>query len=53
MSHLVNITLFGEMDGVTLSRLGCIYNIHSMPTPGLSLPTSMTVSHWIDKAFIS
>ena len=24
MSHLVYITLFGETDGVTLSRLGCI-----------------------------
>ena len=23
MSHLVYITLFGEMDGVTLSRLDC------------------------------
>ena len=23
MSHLVYITLFGETDGVTLSRLGC------------------------------
>ena len=25
MSHLVYITLFGEMDDVTLSRLECIY----------------------------
>ena len=24
MSHVVYITLFGETDGVTLSRLGCI-----------------------------
>jgi len=25
MSHLVYITLFGETEGVTLSRLGCSY----------------------------
>ena len=25
LSHLVYITLFGETDGVTLSRLGCIW----------------------------
>ena len=28
MSHLVYITLFGETDGVTLSRLDCSYLIH-------------------------
>ena len=33
MSHLVYVTLFGETDGVTLSRLGC-----SQRGPGRHLP---------------
>ena len=32
MSHLIYITLFGETDGVTLSRLGCSNNVSNILT---------------------
>ena len=37
MSHLVYITLFGETEGVTLSRLGCIeevVRVQTLTVPG-------------------
>jgi hypothetical protein len=42
MSHLVYITLLGETEGVTLSRLGCI----PMQRPAGQVPV-IVAKHWL------